>query len=188
MSYKLFHIVEIELNIDRLFDTIEGIPAERRSHSSAVKALAREGTALDHKITIWNNGGLLHSAAADPFTQISFAYYYALQLFHCRNFTYYSCWETGTVPELSLHESSAYVAAIISICEKVTQGSNISGVILLFPLRMAGAHAEVGQRNKILKILQQIYNSGFVVAEKITIDLCDFWTYKDLEISTEIRT
>ncbi|PTB37977.1 hypothetical protein M441DRAFT_147301 [Trichoderma asperellum CBS 433.97] len=172
----------------QLFDTIEGIPAEKRSHNSAVKALAREGTTLDHRITIWNNGSLLQSAAADPFTQISFAYYYALQLFHCRNFTYYSCWETGTVPELSLHESNAYVAAIISICEKSTQDSNIPGVILLFPLRMAGAHAEVGRRNKILKILQQIYNSGFVVAEKITIDLCDFWTYKDLEISTEIRT
>ncbi|KAL6894891.1 fungal-specific transcription factor domain-containing protein [Trichoderma evansii] len=172
----------------QLFETIEDIPTEKRSDSSEVKALAREGTALDHRIAIWNDGGLLQSAAEDPFNQISFAYYYALQLFHCRNFTYYSCWEPGAVPELSSLETNAYIAAITNICEKIIQTSNIPGVILLFPLRMAGAHAEVGQRNRILKFLQQIYNSGFVVADKIKEDLCDFWTYKELEVLTEISS
>lgn len=143
---------------------------------------------MDNRIVIWNDGGLLQSVAEDPFIQISFAYYYALQLFHCRNFTYYSCWEPGAVPELSLHEINAYVAAITDICEKVIQASNIPGVILLFPLRMAGAHAEIGQRNKILTFLQQIYNSGFIVAEKIKIDLCDFWAYKEMETSIEISS
>jgi hypothetical protein len=171
-------------NIDRLFETVESIPKEKRPNSSAVNTLAREGTALDHRITVWNNDSLLQLAVqGDPFTQVSFAYYYALQLFHCRNFTYYSCWETGTVPRLSLYEIEVYVAAIIDICDKIIRASNIPGVILLFPLRMAGAHVEFGKRSKILKLLQQIYNGGFVVAEKIKTDLCDFWTTKDLEHS-----
>lgn len=182
MSHKIIYTFKIKLNINRLFEIIEGIPTEKRSKSSAVKALAREGTALDHRITIWNNGSLLQSAVVDPFIRISFAYYYALQLFHCRNFTYYSCWEAGTIPQLSPFETNAYVAAIIDICEKTIEGSNIPGAILLFPLRMAGAHVEHGQRSKILNFLQQIYNSGFVVAEKIKVDLCDFWTFKELEI------
>lgn len=176
----------IELNANRLFQTVEDTPTEKRSNSSAVKALAREGTALDHRITAWNNDSILQSAIADPFTQVSFAYYYALQLFHCRNFTYYSCWEAGTVPEVSLLEINAYVAAIIDICDKTIQASNIPGVILLFPLRMAGAHVGFENRSKILKLVQQIYNSGFVVAERIKADLSDFWTYKDLDTSIEI--
>lgn len=186
MSNNLIHVSDTELNLDRLFETIEDIAAEERSNNSAVKALAHEGTALDRRITIWNNGNLLKLAARDPFTQISFAYYYALKLFHCKNFTYYPCWETGTIPELSLHETNAYVAAIINACEVIMETSNIPGVILLFPLRMAGANAEVEQRNKILKLLQQIYNSGFVVAEKIKVDLCEFWAYNELRIWTDI--
>ncbi|EHK46764.1 hypothetical protein TRIATDRAFT_317683 [Trichoderma atroviride IMI 206040] len=169
----------------QLFQVVEDTPAEKRSNSPAIKALAREGTALDHRITIWNKDSLLQSAVADHFTQISFAYYYALQLFHCRNFTYYSCWETGTVPELSPLETNAYVAAIIDICDTIIRASNIPGVILLFPLRMAGAHDDFGHRSKILKLLQQIYNSGFAVAERIKVDLCDFWTFKGLEVSIE---
>ncbi|PNP38559.1 hypothetical protein TGAMA5MH_09640 [Trichoderma gamsii] len=182
-------IVELMIQTSRfskqLFQIVEDTPTEKRSTSSAVKALAREGTALDHRITTWNNDSLLESPITDPFTQVSFAYYYALQLFHCRNFTYYSCWETGTVPELSLLETNAYVAAIIDVCDKTIRASNIPGVILLFPLRMAGAHVGFERRGKILKLLQQIYNSGFVVAETIKADLCDFWAFKELESSSK---
>ncbi|KAL7920746.1 fungal-specific transcription factor domain-containing protein [Trichoderma austrokoningii] len=130
----------------RLFEIIEDIPTEERSNSFAVKALAREGTALDHKITIWNNSSLLQSAVADPFTQISLAYYYALRLFHCRDFPYYSYWETKTIPALSRVETNAYVTAIVDICERIIQASNIPGILVLFPLRMAGAHVEFGQK------------------------------------------
>lgn len=182
-------IIELMIQTSRFskqfFQIVEDTPTEKRSNSPTVKALAREGTALDHRITLWNNDNLLQSAISDHFTQISFTYYYALQLFHCRNFTYYSCWETGTIPELSPLESNAYVAAIIDICDKIIRTSNIPGVILLFPLRMAGAHVELGHRSEILKLLQQIYNSGFAVADRIRVDLCDFWAFKDLEIWIE---
>lgn len=188
MSHVLFYIFGIELNVNRLFQIVENTPTEARSNSCAVKALALEGTALDHRITIWNKDNLLQSAIADPFTQVSFAYYYALQLFHCRNFTYYSCWETGMVPEVSLLEINAYVAAIIDICDKTIRASNIPGVILLFPLRMAGAHVGFEDRSKVLKLLQQIYNSGFAVAEMIKADLWDFWTFEDLQTSIENKS
>lgn len=175
----------IELNVNRLFQIVEDTPTEKRSNSSAIKALAREGIALDHRITIWNSDSLLQSAISDPFTQVSFAYYYALQLFHCRNYTYYSCWESGTVPGLSLLEINTYVAAIIDACDKSIRAFNIPGVILLFPLRMAGVHVGFEHRGRILKLLQQIYNSGFVVAETIKADLCNFWAFKELESSIE---
>jgi hypothetical protein len=141
---------------------------------------------MDHIISNWYDGNLLQLGAMDPFVQLSFANYYALQLFHCRTFTYYTCWQPGTVPELGLPEIVAHVTAITNMCEKILQISNIPGAILLFPLRMAGAHAEIWQRGKILNLLQQVHNDGFVVAEKIKADLCEFWKYLECNISMEI--
>lgn len=77
-------------------------------------------------------------------------------------------------------EIDGCVAAITFLCEKILQSSNIPGAILLFPLRMAGAHSKFEwQRDKVRNLLNQIHKSGFVVAERIQIDLFEFWEFQD---------
>lgn len=164
----------------RLFEQIEGVPEEERPFSPTITALAYEGTELDCKISNWCNSVSLQPDSADPFAQIALAKYHAIRLFHCRNFTYYTCWHPGTIPQLDQMEIDGCVAAITYLCEKVLQSSNIPGAILLFPLRMAGAHSHFEwQRDEVRNLLNQIHKSGFVVAKRIQIDLLEFWEFQD---------
>lgn len=68
----------------------------------------------------------------------------------------------------------------MDLCDKILQSSNIPGAILLFPLRMAGAHSKFEwQRHNVRNLLNRIHNSGFVVAERIQIDLFEYWEFQD---------
>ncbi|KAL7905235.1 fungal-specific transcription factor domain-containing protein [Trichoderma velutinum] len=164
----------------RLFEQIEGIPEEERLFSPTIAALAREGTELDLKISNWCDNICLQSDPVDPFAQLALAKHHAVRLFHCKNFTYYTCWHPGTIPQLDQMEIDGCVATIIYVCAKILQSSNIPGAILLFPLRMAGAHSKSEwQRGNVRNLLNQIHNSGFVVAERIQIDLFEFWEFQD---------
>ncbi|KAL6809658.1 hypothetical protein J3E69DRAFT_360499 [Trichoderma sp. SZMC 28015] len=171
----------------RLFEQIESIPEEERLFSPTVAALAHEGTELDRKICNWYDSISLQPDPADPFTQLALAKYHAVRLFHCRNFTYYTCWLPGTIPQLDQMEIDGCVVAIIYLCEKILHSSNIPGAILLFPLRMAGAHYKFEwQRNHVRNLLNQIHKSGFVVAERIQIDLVEFWEFQDDQDSIQL--
>ncbi|KAL6693160.1 hypothetical protein J3F84DRAFT_86376 [Trichoderma pleuroticola] len=171
----------------RLFEQIEGIAEEERLFSPTITGLAREGTELNHKISNWCDSVSLQSDPAGPFNQLALAKYQAVRLFHCRNFTYYTCWHPGTIPQLDQIEIDACVAAIIYLCDKILQSSNIPGAILLFPLRMAGAHSKSQwQRDNVRNLLNQIHNSGFVVAERIQIDLVEFWDFQDDQGSIQL--
>ncbi|KAL6895180.1 hypothetical protein HDV57DRAFT_213 [Trichoderma longibrachiatum] len=131
-------------------------------------------------LNVWCEGASPTSGSVDPFAQLALANYYAVRLFHCNNFTYYTCWRAGTVPRLSQLEIDAYVPAITYLCDQVLGTSNIPGAILLSPLRMAGAHAKSEvQRDNVRRLLHRIHNHGCVVAERIHRDLSEFWRYQD---------
>ncbi|UKZ78790.1 hypothetical protein TrVFT333_006535 [Trichoderma virens FT-333] len=171
----------------QLFEQIESIPEEARLFNPTIVTLAREGTELHHRISDWYDDVSLRSDVVDPFTQLALANHHAVRLFHCKNFTYYTCWQAGTIPQLNQLEIDAYVAAIAYLCDQILKTSNIPGAILLFPLRMAGAHSETEwQRDKVRNLLNRVYNSGFVVAERIQTDLSEFWQYKDEEVGVKL--
>lgn len=180
VSTKHWCSVGTKLTQSGLFEQIECIPEEERVCRPAIAALASEGTKLDHRISTWYDDISLQLDPVDPFTQLALANHYAVRLFHCKNFTYYTCWQAGTVPELDQPEIDTCVAAITCFCDQILQTSNIPGVVLLFPLRMAGAHSNVEwQRDKIRNLLHQVCSKGFVVAERIKTDLGEFWQYQD---------
>ncbi|KAL7952950.1 hypothetical protein V8C34DRAFT_318603 [Trichoderma compactum] len=69
----------------------------------------------------------------------------------------------------------------------ILQYSNIPGALLLFPLRIVRANSKSEwQRNHVRNLLNQIYNSGFVVAERIQIGLVDFWDFQDDQDSIKL--
>lgn len=104
---------------------------------------------------------------------------HALVLFLCKNFTYYSFWGEVEVPRLVETKITAHVDTIMDLSELILEKSSIPGVLLLFPLRMAGSNAtELRQRGRVSKLLARVSQKGFIISERITVDLQELWKYE----------
>ncbi|KAH8903621.1 hypothetical protein BR93DRAFT_884966 [Coniochaeta sp. PMI_546] len=155
-----------------LFDQVESIPEALRYNDPNIIALARHGLQIQHSIRSWYPGNASHLKRTDCYAQLAFANYHALELFHCKNFTYHSCWENKAVPYLDLNQIDEHVTGILDVSEQVLEASIVPAVTLLFALRMAGANASAtNQEAKVMEILGQIHRSGFVVADRIKVDV-----------------
>lgn len=163
-------------SVYRLFEQIEAIPQNITSADPAIIALACHGTQIHQRIRNWHETIGSHLNHDDPYAQLAIANYHALELFHCRNFTFNSCWDNAAVPFLTQSEINAHVTSILHLCERSLENSAIPGVILLFPLRMAGANAlKTEHRAELVEILDRIYRSGFVVSDRIKVDVQELW-------------
>lgn len=110
------------------------------------------------------------------------AYYHATLLFLVRNYTYYPYWQDCPHPSLGHHEMQRHVANVVSMGESIVSSENIPGVLLLFPLRVAGSLAgDLEMRRRITACLDKVYWKGFVVTQQVKIDLQDLWAYQGLE-------
>jgi hypothetical protein len=66
------------------------------------------------------------------------------------------------------------------ICRLVAESSNLTGILLLFPLRIMGSHIqEVGRKKEVVNNLDQIHRKGFVVSGRIKVDLEDLGVYEE---------
>lgn len=102
-----------------------------------------------------------------------------LSIFLFNTFDYYACWHLGHSPYLSAGEISHHVDQILQRAELILDTLGDSGVLLIFPLRVAGTRAETTlQKAKALALLDRIVKSGFIVANRIKDDLQDFWEWK----------
>ncbi|KAK5993672.1 hypothetical protein PT974_07107 [Cladobotryum mycophilum] len=163
------------------FNIIESVPDTARFFDPSIDALAGEGVDLQHRIQEWQNIIVLGHDNEDVFVQLAKSYYYATLLFLVRNYTYYTCWHGRPIPSLTPDEISQHINDILMLAEGIVKTSDIPGVMLLFPLRMAGAHAtEPLQRGKALSVLDQIHQKGFIVSDRIAVDLRELWEYQDM--------
>lgn len=157
---------------------MESIPEPLRSTDPAIVAFARHGIQINERIRSWHDDIASHLNRTDPYAQLALANYHALELFHCKNFTYYSCWENRGIPSLTQSEIDTHVSSILHLSEQCLEASIIPGVTLLFPLRMAGVNAfEAEQRTKVVDILSQIHRLGFIVSDRIKIDVQELWQF-----------
>ena len=116
---------------------------------------------------------------SDPHTGLAIANCHALILFHCRNFTFHSCWRNKPIPSLHRFETQEHVDAILELSDKTLRSSEIPGALLLFPLRNAGANVlEYHKQREIINLLDRIFQMGFVVAQIIKADLEEFWHHE----------
>lgn len=158
------------------FGTVGSVPEPQRSIDPAIDTLAQEGMELQQTIFSWHDEVVPYLDQTDAYTQLALTYYHSLQLFLARDYTYYSCWHGKTIPSLTQAEIDAHTAAIIDLSHNIMVSSDIPGVSLMFPLRMAGAHAvEAQQRSNVMSILGQVYQKGFVVSDRIAVDLRELW-------------
>lgn len=103
------------------------------------------------------------------------------------NYTYYTCWEDLDIPSMTSAQIEIHVNAVVALSSQILEHSNLPGVLILFPLRMAGANAaKPSQRDELVRLLDRISQKGFVVAERIKVDLRELWEYQQRVANSEI--
>ncbi|KAL0767757.1 hypothetical protein CaCOL14_009996 [Colletotrichum acutatum] len=175
-------LIEISSFSKAFFDRIESIPEALRPGHPAMQALAEEGRCFQQRFRSWHDQMILHDDHHDPYCMLALSNYNALQLFLSMNYTFYTCWEEQDIPSLRAHEVEAHVTAVVALSNQILEHSNMPGVLLLFPLRMAGANtSQSSQKEETVRLLDRIAQKGFAVSGRIKRDLQELWEYRHAE-------
>ena len=168
----------------RLFEAIESVPLELRSLDSRLDALAQEGLNIKRRLRNCQEESDWERLPADCFAQLTSVVHCAALLYHCRNFTFYSCWMTRAVPQLNRIEVDKHVSTILKLSQSILTDTDIPSVLLLFPLRIAGVHVFGNHaQERVLSILCKIRQKGFVVSDRVELDLQEFWHYEQGQLN-----
>jgi hypothetical protein len=83
------------------------------------------------------------------------------------------------VPTLPEIEVQLHLTSILVNSRKALEGTNLSPLLFLFPLRVAGSRSrEVWQREEVLDLLKLV-RGGFAVAGAFIVDLEQRWHWRD---------
>ncbi|KAH7178224.1 hypothetical protein DER46DRAFT_621907 [Fusarium sp. MPI-SDFR-AT-0072] len=174
-------MVKISSFSKSFFDQIESIPEDQRHNHPDLDILVAKSCSFQYELQSWYFQRSASIKSSGPYGKLALANYHALQLFLCRNFTFYGCWDTRVIPVLTSKEIESHVASVISYCSEILEHSRIAGVLVIFPLRMAGANSiDSRERKEIVRLLDLISQKGFVVSGRIKVDLVELWEYQYL--------
>ncbi|KAJ5974865.1 hypothetical protein N7481_008572 [Penicillium waksmanii] len=163
---------------------IDKIPEEERFTDPSVALIAAEGLDVQGNIYNWYTKTLLQLVQGGPneYSKLALLYYHALLIFLSGNYDYFTYWDNIPAPVLSPAEVSEHLSSILYLSGEVLRHSKIPGVMLFFPVTVAGARARtVDQQFEILNLLNLVFCKGFVVANKIRDGLLERWAEKDRE-------
>ncbi|KAH6676752.1 hypothetical protein B0J14DRAFT_586248 [Halenospora varia] len=152
--------------------------------------IANEGLDIQSLLFTWSEEASLWSASEPNGTRksssstthnsaslIAEIYYHATLIFLSGIFDYRSpFWREISTPSLPTAEIQNHVTAILTLSERALKTTSIAGVLLFFPLRVAGARVRtVAEQRAILSMLHDIENRNFVVAGAFVEDLNRLW-------------
>lgn len=161
------------------------------SQPELVESFAQEGLALQRSLQQWcvsaerweqvSQFGLSHDGTptnSDVELLVGYIYYNAVSIYLSGSFDYHIQWTwpgAPCAPILPRRQIDHHVSEILRLSQELlTLG--VSGLMLFFPLRVAGARAvDVWSRHTILDLLHTTASRGFSVAEAFTADLSDLW-------------
>jgi hypothetical protein len=125
----------------------------------------------------YENTDSSHNDVHDSPSLLANIYYHATQIFLSGIFDYrYHHWEGIPTPKLSAVDIQNHVTAILRGSESALNKTNIAGILLFFPLRVAGARARTAvEQQAILNMLHQIECRNFIVAGAFVDDLKELW-------------
>ncbi|KAF5626191.1 monocarboxylate transporter 2 [Fusarium sp. NRRL 52700] len=174
-------VIKISSFSKSFFDQIELIPENQRHNHPDLDILAAKSCLFQYELQSWHSQHSASIKSCGPYEKLALANYHALQLFLCRNFTFYDCWDSRIIPILTSMEIGRHVASMLSCCSEILEHSHIAGVLVIFPLRMAGANSvDPRERMEVMRLLDLISQKGFVVSERIKVDLVELWEYQYL--------
>lgn len=158
------------------------------AQGTLAKSLAAEGFLLQALLQQW----WLDASAWQQSLQnesniessIGFIYYHATSIYLSGTYDYHPYWTAFEAPILRRDDIKWHVSEIIRLgFELLAQG--VAGILLFFPLRVAGARAsDQESRSTILKLLSTTVERGFMVAEAFIDDLSDLWSKIDIPLGT----
>ncbi|KAL5364825.1 hypothetical protein BJX96DRAFT_188096 [Aspergillus floccosus] len=106
-------------------------------------------------------------------------YCHTMSIFLFNTFDYYHCWHLDHSPYMSAQETGRHVDQISRLADLILNTPGGSGILLIFPLRVAGTRADTDlQKAKVLDLLDRIARCGFIVANRIRDDVEDLWGWK----------
>ncbi|KAJ6010268.1 hypothetical protein N7499_004329, partial [Penicillium canescens] len=149
---------------------IKMIPEAERFTDPSVALLAAEGLNAQDTICNWHTQTLLQLVQDGPneYSNLALLYYHALLIFLSGNYDYFPYWDKTPAPVLSPAEISEHLVAILELSGEVLRHSKIPGVMLFFPITVAGSRSRrVDQRSEVLNLLDSVFRQGFVVANRI---------------------
>ncbi|KAJ5210079.1 Protein of unknown function DUF3468 [Penicillium cf. griseofulvum] len=163
---------------------VDNIPEEERFQDPSLAMIGAEGLNVQESIYHWHTTMLLQMGQDGPseYSNLALLYYHALLIFLSGNYDYFPYWDNIPAPVLSPAEISEHLSSILYLSGEVLRHSKIPGVMLFFPVTVAGARArKVDQQSKILNLLDLVFSKGFVVASKIRGDLLERWGERNRE-------
>ncbi|KAL2843073.1 fungal-specific transcription factor domain-containing protein [Aspergillus pseudodeflectus] len=161
---------------------VESVPELDRYTDASITILATEGLEIQATIYNWHTEALLHLSQGcfDGYIDLSLLYYHALLIFLSGNFDYFPYWNNIPAPVLCPMDVSDHLSAILELAEQILSQYKIPGVMLFFPLTVAGSRArDPAQRSQIVSLLDRVFRTGFVVANRVKIGIQDRWVKRD---------
>ena len=182
----LFDIIpsfsDLSIRVLRFVDEVETLSLQKQA--CFARALAQEGRSLQEALLQWRSDSGFHAfVEGDASTPnedalIAQAYYHALSIYLDGIFSYHAPFTSPSAPKsptLDHFNIQEHVASILSICQQLLN-QRCAGLVLFFPLRVAGARARDSYtQTEIMRLLGLISQSGFVVAQSFIEDLNDLW-------------
>lgn len=170
--------------MDRVGAIIKTIREAEQFRDPSVALIAAEGLDVQETIYTWHTKTLLQLVQDGPnqYSNLALLYYHALLIFLSGNYDYFPYWDKIPAPVLSPVEITEHLTTMLYLSGEVLHHSKIPGVMLLFPIAVAGARARrVDQKSEILNLLNEIFCRGFVVANRIRDNLLERWAEVDQE-------
>lgn len=182
----LFDIIplfgELGMRVLEFVDAAGGMSVQKQV--CFARALALEGLSLQETLLQWHAHSSLHSlienaaSAPNEDTLIAQAYYHALSIYLDGTFSYHAPFTSSSAPKspmLDRFSIDEHVSCILSACQQLLD-QRCAGLVLFFPLRVAGARArDFWSQAEILRLLGVIAQRGFMVAQSFVEDLSDLW-------------
>lgn len=145
----------------------------------SLRLFAREGTQLRSEMTAWSQMARewYTKHPVDGHKYIALVYYSAISIYHSGIYDYSLAWSryAVTTPALKSQEIQQHVRTILELTTQSLRHTNLSGLLFLVPLRIAGARATSSeQRSRISTILAGI-TSTFRAAGAVSSDLEELW-------------
>ncbi|KAJ5472273.1 Protein of unknown function DUF3468 [Penicillium desertorum] len=163
---------------------IRMLPEAERFTDPSVALIGIEGLNVQQIIYDWHTRTLLQLVQDGPneYSNLALLYYHALLIFLSGNYDYFPYWDNIPAPVLSAAEITEHLSTILYLASEVLRHTKIPGVMLFFPVTVAGSRAHADdQRSQILGLLDLVFSKGFVVANRIRDNLLKRWAKRDRE-------
>jgi hypothetical protein len=144
--------------------------------------LAAEGLLLQQSLHEWwdvSNAWKYATGASDPELLIAHVYYHAVSIYLSGTYDYHLHWTkpmAPCAPILARTEIEWHMRQVLRLSRELL-AAGVAGVLLFFPLRVAGARVrDAHDMHEVLSLFRSVLQRGYAVADALITDLSELWS------------